>query len=253
MIDVGNGTSERAEREIAHSRKIANRDPESIWGWKTPAGQVRAVKRAELISRAAHLRPGIRVLEIGCGTGMFTEIFARTGAQIVAVDISRDLIEKAISRGLPVNQVIFLEKRFEDCDVDGPFDAVIGSSILHHLEITSALAKIYELLKRGGIMSFAEPNMLNPQIMIQKNIPLIKARMGDSPDESAFVRSQLRRLLLKAGFENVSVVPHDWLHPATPSSLINVVMLTGHILEKLPIIREFAGSLLIRCCRPQDS
>ncbi|HYA13811.1 MAG TPA: methyltransferase [Syntrophales bacterium] len=225
-------------------------DTEKIWGWKTPAGQLRAKRRAELISESARLGLGIRALEIGCGTGLFTEMFAGTGARIVAVDISRELIEKARARGLPENQVVFLKKRFEDCDVDGPFDAVIGSSVLHHLDIKVALTKIYELLKPGGIMSFAEPNMLNPQIMVQKNIPWLKRKMGDSPDESAFTHRQLRHHLQNAGFVNVTVLPYDWLHPATPVALIKPVVKAGRILEKLPIIREFAGSLHICSSRP---
>jgi len=243
---------DRAEREIVHGRTISHMDAEKIWGWKTPAGQLRAKRRAELISESARLKRGIRVLEIGCGTGLFTEMFAGTGAQIVAVDISRELIEKARLRGLPENQVVFLEKRFEDCDVDGPFDAIIGSSILHHLDIEAALTKIYELLKPGGRMSFAEPNMLNPQIMMQKNIRWLKRKMGDSPDESAFTRWQLRDLLLNMGFVNVTILPYDWLHPATPVSLIRLVVKAGRILEELPMIREFSGSLHICCSRPRE-
>ena len=37
--------------------------------------------------------------------------------------------------------------------------------------------------------------MLNPQIAIQKNIPWVKRKLGDSPDETAFFRWPLRRLL----------------------------------------------------------
>jgi len=242
---------DRSKSEVAHSRKISSGDPERIWGWATPAGQVRAKRRAQLISESAQLGPGVRALEIGCGTGLFTEMFARTGATIVAVDISQDLVEKARSRGLPQNQVIFLEKRFEDCDADGPFDAVIGSSVLHHLDIESALLRIYKLLRPGGNMSFTEPNMLNPQILMQKNIPPIKRIMGDSPDESAFVRWKLRNILSKAEFVNVRVLPFDWLHPATPHSLIKFITQAGQILERLPIIREFSGSLHICCNRPK--
>jgi len=237
---------------MAHGSMIAALDTERIWGWKTPAGQVRAKRRAEWIVASANLGSGRKVLEIGCGTGMFTEVFAETGARIVAVDISSDLIEKAVSRGLPADRVVFLRKRFEDCDIDGPFDAVIGSSVLHHLDLEGALAKIYELLKPGGIMSFAEPNMMNPQIMVQKNIPFIKARMGDSHDETAFFRWRLRTRLLKAGLEDVEITPCDWLHPATPVSMIHAVVNAGEILERLPIIREFAGSLYIRCRRPRQ-
>lgn len=161
-----NNNTQRSQHEIEHGRKLAQDDTELLWGWGTPAGRLRAQRRANLIANGAHLQPGIQALEIGCGTGMFTEMFAETGANLVAVDISSDLLEKASKRNLPPDKVQFLERRFEDCEVEAPFDAVIGSSILHHLDLEAALTKIYVLLKPGGIMSFAEPNMLNPQVFI---------------------------------------------------------------------------------------
>lgn len=161
-------TKVRADREIAHGKKLARGDPELVWGWGTAAGKLRAARRAERIAAGGGLAPGISALEIGCGTGMFTEMFAQTGASLVAVDISANLLEKARGRSLPANRVQFLEKRFEDCEAEGPFDAVIGSSVLHHLDLDVSLARIFALLKPGGVMSFAEPNMLNPQILLQK-------------------------------------------------------------------------------------
>lgn len=87
--------SGRAEHEIHHGELLASKDTELIWGWGTPAGRVRATRRAKLIGRGAKLGPNVHVLEIGCGTGMFTEMFAQTRARIVAVDISPDLLKKA--------------------------------------------------------------------------------------------------------------------------------------------------------------
>ena len=241
----------RSENEITHGYKLVKSDPEKVWGWGTPAGQLRAIRRAEMIISGAELKPGVRALEIGCGTGLFTEMFARTGAHLVAVDISGEILKFAHARGLPSDRVQFLENRFEECNVDGPFDAVIGSSILHHLEIKDALFKIYNLLKPGGVMCFAEPNMLNPQIIIQKNVSWIKERFGDSPDETAFVRWSFRSLLLKAGFEKEEIKPFDWLHPATPVIFIKYVNFLSRFLEKMPVLREFAGSLYIKCKRPK--
>jgi 2-polyprenyl-3-methyl-5-hydroxy-6-metoxy-1,4-benzoquinol methylase len=123
---------DRVAHEIAHAHRLIERDPELSWGWKSPAGQVRAQRRAQIIADGAALGPNQRVLEIGCGTGLFTEKFAESGCQVVAVDVSPDLLERARARGLSPGRVQFLEKRFEDCDVDGPFDAVIGSSVIHH-------------------------------------------------------------------------------------------------------------------------
>jgi SAM-dependent methyltransferase len=247
MVD----SSTRAKHEILHGKMLAKGDTELIWGWGTPAGQLRAKRRAELIATGARLGPQIRTLEIGCGTGMFTEMFAQTGAQLVAVDISRELLEKARARNLPPTQVQFLEKRFEDCEVDGPFDAVIGSSILHHLDLEAAIVKIFNLLKPGGVMSFAEPNMFNPQVFIERKFTFLRPWLWYvSADETAFVRWQLRTLLVETGFENVEITPFDWLHPFTPEPLIGPVRRLGYQLEKIPILREFAGSIYIRACRP---
>jgi len=245
--------SPRARNEIEHGKGLAAADTESVWGWGTVAGRMRAERRAAYIVRGANLVAGQRALEIGCGTGNFTEIFAKYGIQIVAVDISPDLLEKARARSLPVEQVQFLEQRFEDCDAIGPFDAVIGSSVLHHLEIAPALMKIYELLKPGGQISFAEPNMLNPQVFLERKFHFIKPIFGYvSPDETAFVRWSFRDLLVKTGFENVVVSPVDWLHPATPPRLIGFVNSLGMLLEKTALLREFAGSLRISARRPMN-
>lgn len=240
----------RADHEIAHGKELAKGDPALIWGWGTMAGRLRAIRRAEMIASGAHLRSGIRVLEIGCGTGIFTEMFAQTGAEIVAVDISADLLKVAKARDLSVAGVQFLERRFEECDVDGPFDAVIGSSVLHHLDLESALPRILTLLKPAGVISFAEPNMLNPQVFIERKLSYLPCFWYVSPDETAFIRHRLRSVLKRFGFEKIEVKPFDWLHPATPARLIHAVRNVARILEKVPIIREFAGSLYIRCRRP---
>jgi len=242
----------RGEREIDHGKMLARGDPEITWGWKTPAGQLRARRRAELISSAARLGPGVLALEVGCGTGMFTEMFAQTGARLVAVDISAELLKKAYDRNLPPEKVQFREKRFEECDVDGPFDAIIGSAVLHHLELEESLARIQNLLRPGGIMSFAEPNMLNPQVFIERKFTFLRPWLSYvSPDETAFVRWKLGRMLREAGFSDVKIRPFDWLHPSTPTSLTGIVGGVGRILEKVPILREFAGSLHIVCRRHQ--
>lgn len=242
---------DRQEREISHSRMLARGDTEKSWGWNSPAGRKRAERRGELIARGAGLGPGTRTLEIGCGTGMFTGMFARTGARIVAVDISGDLLAKTRERSLPANQVLFLEKRFEDCELEGPFDAIVGSSILHHLEVGESLDRIHALLKPGGVMCFAEPNLLNPQVFIERKFTFLRPWLSYvSQDETAFVRWRISAALRRSGFVEVEVTPFDWLHPSTPERLIGTVSAVGRFLERMPVLREFSGSVLISCRRP---
>src|SRR5204863_5979231 len=129
------------------------------------------------------------------------------------------------------------------------FDSVVGSSVLHHLEIEEALRDVYRVLKPEGTICFTEPNMLNPQIAIQKNVPWVKQKLGDSPDETAFFRWPLRRLLKQAGYRDVRIDPFDFLHPKTPVPLMNRLNALGRFLENVPVISEFAGSLYIRAVK----
>jgi SAM-dependent methyltransferase len=150
-------------------------------------------------------------------------------------------------RNLPPDRVRFLRSPFEECEADGPFHAVIGSSVLHHLDIEVALKRIFRLLRPGGVMSFAEPNMLNPQVFLERRFRRLFPYV--SPDETAFVRFGFARLMKRCGFDQIRILPFDWLHPAVPRPIIPFVMGSGRILETIPVLREFAGSLLItgRC------
>ncbi len=237
--------SERNQHEIEHGRMLAGKGAESIWGWESPAGKVRAKRRAHLILSRIQSENNQSFLEIGCGTGDFTRLFYQSGASITAVDISEDLTTIARKNLLNYPKVVVITSSFENLPKEFTFDAVIGSSVLHHLDIQPALTQIYNLLVPGGTLSFAEPNMLNPQIMIQKNIPWIKKKMGDSPDETAFFRWQMFSYLKSAGFCDIQITPFDWLHPLIPPSLISTISAIGSVLEKIPVVKEFAGSLLI--------
>jgi len=243
---------DKAQREIAHGKTLAEKKPEVVWGWESPAGEIRKIRRAKLIIEKARLHQKTKALEIGCGTGIFTELFAETLAQLTAVDISPDLLNRAKQKIYIYNNVTFINKRFEECEINGPFDAIIGSSVLHHLEIDAALSVIFKLLKPGGVMCFTEPNMLNPQVFLQKNIPWLKEKLGDSPDETAFFRWSFKNLLGKKGFEDITIKPFDWLHPNTPPKVIPAINKLGAVLEKIAVISEFAGSLLICSRRPLE-
>ena len=238
----------RADREIAHGKTIAEGEPELVWGWQTPAGRERARRRGAMLCSSAGLEAGKKVLEIGCGTGMFTEMFAEAGAMITAVDISEELIDKAKQRGLSPEQVKFICQPFEESCLHSDYDCVVGSSVLHHLELGPAIAAIHRALKRGGRMAFAEPNMLNPQVFAERTF--LRGRLSYvSPEETAFVRWSLSRRVREAGFDEVRVDPFDWLHPAVPRRLIGLVMAVGGLLERMPLAKEFSGSLLVSAIR----
>jgi SAM-dependent methyltransferase len=132
---------------------------------------------------------------------------------------------------------------------DGSFDAVVGSSILHHLDVGRAIDEMYRVLRPGGRIAFAEPNMMNPHIAFERSTPVIRKWMGVSPAETAFFRWRVAARLREAGFSEVRVEPFDFLHPAVPQPLIPVMRGVGGLLERIPFAREIAGSLIISARR----
>ena len=238
---------ERIAKEIQHGRFLAEHGAGAIWNWEGPAGSLRWARRVKMLSN--HLGVGMRVLELGCGTGYFTQELARTGADIVAVDVSPELLEIARVDCSAPNVRFEIQNASAMSYSDAVFHSVVGSSVLHHLEIKEALHEIHRVLKSGGTIYFTEPNMLNPQIAVQKNIPWVKRKLGDSPDETAFFRWPLRRLFKEAGFREVRIDPFDFLHPKTPSPLVTGLNVIGRFLENVPVVSEFAGSLYIRATK----
>ncbi len=244
-----NKLESKINNEIEHGKKISS-NADEIWGWASPAGQLRAERRANYFVNLGKINSQSKVLEIGCGTAIFTEkIYNKTKAKITAIDISEDLLNQA-KKKLP--EVIFkIDDAMNLSFEDNYFDLVYGSSILHHLDFEKSLSEIFRVLKHGGIVIFAEPNMINPQIFVQKNIPFIKRWMGDSPDETAIVRWKLAKLLKSLSFSAIKIFPYDFLHPAIPKPLINFVKKTGELIEKLPILKEIAGSVVIYAEKPK--
>jgi len=239
---------DRIDNELAHGRKISTK-AEFYWGWSGVAGKLRSERRAALYAAAGALAPGKKALEIGCGTGIFTALVARSGADITAVDLSPELAERARAGGAAPN-VRFLVMNVEKLDFpDNSFDCVYGSSVLHHLDLAKALPEMLRVLRPGGAFVFTEPNMLNPQIMLQKNLPPLKALMGDSPDETAFFRWGIVKTLRGAGFTGAKAEPFDFLHPWIPGALAPAAGRAGALLEKVPLLREIAGSLLIQASK----
>ena len=237
----------RIDNEISHGKYLAKASPEVIWGWATPAGKMRVEERFQLIKEHIGLRTGLKILELGSGTGVYSRKIAKSGVELTAIDISRDLCEKAkaIASAEGLNIVFRVENAIDMSFPDEMFDAVVGVSVLHHLDIDKSGREIYRVLKKGGRIAFSEPNMLNPQIAIERSTPFTRRIFHNSTDETAFVRWTLKSELLACGFRNVVVEPFDFLHPIAAPSIVPMLRRLGKILERIPVVREIAGSLKI--------
>jgi trans-aconitate methyltransferase len=97
-------------------------------------------------------KAGERILDVGCGTGQLTAEIAKSGAQVIGVDQSPEMIATA--------QRNFPELRFEVADIaatnyNADFDAVFSNAALHWVrDQEEAIAAIARALKPGGRLVF---------------------------------------------------------------------------------------------------
>ncbi|OBB96242.1 methyltransferase domain-containing protein [Mycobacterium sp. 852002-30065_SCH5024008] len=112
--------------------------------------------------RLAGLRPGMRVLDIGCGPGDVSFVAARlvgpTGS-VLGVDAAPAMVELARSRAAEqgLRTVQFTQAAVDAIAPDEPVDAVIGRLILMHLpDPAGSLRQLSSFVRPGGVVAFSE-------------------------------------------------------------------------------------------------
>ncbi|MFH8370177.1 methyltransferase domain-containing protein [Streptomyces sp. NPDC018031] len=112
----------------------------------------RSARRLRLPDRGS----GLRVLDLGCGTGASTAALLRAAprARITAVDASAGMLARASAKSWPPN-VRFLHRTAEGLPglgaEAGPYDAVFGAWVFRNLSVPDAvLGAVRALLRPGG-------------------------------------------------------------------------------------------------------
>ena len=241
-------STDRYDTERLQGKLIAS-GKEGVWGWSGRAGRIRASRRAEFLVSAASLEPGVRCLELGCGTGEFTVRLIASGCELVAVDLSEETAALARDRVGERAQVVVGNIETGE-GLDGlEFDAIVGVSVLHHVDLNATFAHTFSLLRPGGRFAFSEPNMANPQVWAERNLEPVRRFRHVTPYETAFRVGELRRRFEEEDLVVEVCEPFEFLHPSTPAWLVPAALSLERGLEATPL-RGIAGSLRLAGHRP---
>ena len=119
--------------------------------------------RADVIIQHLDLRPGMKVLDIGCGPGRLTIPLARgVGPQgeVVAIDLQPGMLRRAQERAQAANlhNIRFLQASVGEGKLEvGPADRALLATVLGEIpDREAALREIFNALVPGGIFSVTE-------------------------------------------------------------------------------------------------
>lgn len=172
-------------------------------------------RQVDRLVRFAALKPGDRVLDVGCGMGRYTFALADRGLVVEGLDLSEALLERlrAYDNGryripLHCGDVLHPPK-----ELGGTFDALVGFFTLHHLhDLLGCLQSMRALTRPGGRIVFLEPNPLNVLYYVQM---LIVPGMGWKGDKGIvnMRRSSVFEAMEKAGLENLALERFGFFPP----------------------------------------
>jgi dolichol-phosphate mannosyltransferase len=236
---------------LLHNLREIERSREAYWLRYPATSPTRLRWRANAARHTLHIAPGETVLELGAGSGIWTEHLASVLGQaspITAAVFNADLAEQARAKHLAATNVVTVSE--ESGLVPEAYDYVVGTAMLSHHRWRENLAWIVRLLKPGGQMLFLEANYWNPQVFAKAHSRRLARWSRNAECQIALRESEVRDAAAHEGLEEIVVVPYDILHPRTPPRLVPVVQSTAFVLEHLPGIRELCGTLFVCAAKP---
>jgi 2-polyprenyl-3-methyl-5-hydroxy-6-metoxy-1,4-benzoquinol methylase len=191
----------------------------AVCSYGMPAFYNRAIHWCQRLAlgRWLQVRAGTRVLDVGCGIGRWSCRLAARGATVTGVDLSPTMIGQAGRRARAQGVAArcrFLAQDLAALEVDGPFDLILGVTVLQHIlepaALRAAVQRLTSHLTADGTLVLLEAA---PQRVVTScNSPIFRARQ----------RAEYRRLFDACGLAVQAIIGVDpapfrsWLLPHLP-------------------------------------
>jgi ubiquinone/menaquinone biosynthesis C-methylase UbiE len=129
---------------------------ESLWEG-IPEGLEPQDFPARMAFLSAHLAPGERVLDVGCGEGRFAAALLDAGVEVVGVDVAAEPLRRARARRADLDlRLISAEGSWPL--PDSSFDAVWAGETIEHVADTAGwLSEVRRVLRPGGQLLLSTP------------------------------------------------------------------------------------------------
>lgn len=170
------------------------------------------------------------VLELGVGRGNLTKHIHTYAHTYIGIDINMT--------GLLYVNELFPQITFMKMDAQktafksGSFDAIIGSGVLHHVNMQTVLSEIERILKPGGVIIFFEPNLYFVENYLINKIPFFRKLSTLSNDECHFTKDGIQEDIKKYKIKQLKVEYYFSYHPKLPKFMRPVNIFLNKLFKK---------------------
>jgi len=165
--------------------------------WDEMRAKFFSTRVRDLAMGVAEIQKGCRAVDLGAGTGFLTEALVVAGAQVIAVDASKKMLEILNQKFASTGWVDFRLGNAERLPVsDQSTDRVFANMYLHHLEYPGfAIEEMKRILKPGGRLVITD--------LEKHDYEFLKTEHHDR--WPGFYQSDIRHWLKIAGFSNIII------------------------------------------------
>lgn len=108
---------------------------------------------------------GMKLVDVGCGTGISSRVFAARGLKVIGIDPNEDMLSRAKNAVHSAVDLVFMPGTAESTGVDSQScDAVLSAQSFHWFTPDTALAEFHRILKASGsvVLLWNERNERDP-------------------------------------------------------------------------------------------
>jgi SAM-dependent methyltransferase len=186
----------------------------------------------ERIERTAGLNRGSRLLEIGCGPGKATLLFAKRGYEILCIEPGANLIRLAVENlhGYPVSFVNCLFEEWQERHE--AFDLVYSAQAFHWVPKNVGYAKAAAALKPDGYLALfwnrspRQKNDLRQQIasVYQRCAPeLVDLHSQSDAEMTEYESEQAAEIQAGGQFRDVTISHFTWKQQYTTEAYLGLL------------------------------
>lgn len=193
------------------------------------------------------LQKGMRVLDVGCGTGAISKDIALATAahgKVIGIDNTQAFIESGKQSYQHIPNLELLHIDLFEFETAEPFDLIVSARVLQWLNSPlEAVYKMKSLLKPGGWLSILdynhealEWNPAPPQSMQEFYRTFLKWRKGAGMNNR--MADDLSCLLQEAGLEAVQVINSDEYYDRSRPDYTSKVGIWSHVAGSTQMVEE---------------